>query len=74
MTNNMPSVNSPDDDATPFGSAVKVSRHHDATQSAAMNAAVMIGAQYSPESKSKFRRECLDQLKASLASARDVSA
>jgi|GEM_PF-2406913 len=60
--------------ATLLGEPKIVSRHPDATQSAAMNAAVMIGAQYSPESKSKFRRECLNQLKASLVSARDVSA
>ncbi|MBC3233986.1 hypothetical protein [Pseudomonas lurida] len=35
-------------------------------QSAAMHAANMIRFQYTKESKTKFRRECLDHLKASL--------
>jgi hypothetical protein len=35
-------------------------------QSAAMYAANMIRFQYTKESKNRFRRECLDHLKASL--------
>lgn len=74
MTNNTPAVNSSGDVTTLFGLPEKVSRHLTMNQSAAMNAAVLIGIQYSPESKSQFRRECLDYLKASLAPAQDVSA
>lgn len=36
-------------------------------QSAAMYAANMIRFQYTKESKTKFRRECLEHLKASLS-------
>lgn len=43
-------------------------------QSAAMYAANMVKFQYTKESKSKFRRECLDHLKASLASGKGASA
>jgi hypothetical protein len=74
MINNGHAVNSSGDVATLSGDSEKVSRHLVTNQSAAMNAAVLIGIQYSPESKSQFRRECLDHLKASLASARNVSA
>lgn len=74
MTNNTPAVNSSGDVATLFGLSEKVSRHRATNQSAAMSAALLIGIQYSPKSKSQFRRECLDHLKASLAPARNVSA
>lgn len=74
MANNAPAVNSSGDVATLFNNAEKVSRHRATNQSAAMSTAVLIGIQYSPESKSQFRRECLDHLKASLASIRNVSA
>lgn len=74
MTNNAPAVNSSGDVATLFSQPEKVSRHLTVNQSAAMNAALLIGIQYSPESKSQFRRECLNHLKASLAPAQDVSA
>lgn len=74
MIKKTPAVNSSSDVATPSGESEKVSRHHDVNQSAAMNAALMIGGQYSQASKSKFRRACLNYLKASLAPARDVSA
>lgn len=43
-------------------------------QSAAMHAALMVRCQYSRESKSKFRRECLDHLKASLTPVQKASA
>jgi hypothetical protein len=74
MTNNAPAVNSSGDVATLFGQPEKVSRHLTMNQSAAMNAALMIGGQYSLASKTKYRRECLNHLKASLAPAQDVSA
>lgn len=74
MINNAPSVNSSEGVATLSGKFEKVSRHLATDQSAAMDAALLIGAQYSRESKSQFRRECLSHLKASLASAQDVSA
>jgi len=74
MIKNAPSVNSSAGVATLFGKSEDVSRHFTTDQSAAMNAAFLIGAQYSRESKSQFRRECLSHLKASLASAQDVSA
>lgn len=74
MIKNAPTVNSSSDDATLSGEFVKVSRHQDVNQSAAMNAALMIGGQYSQASKSQFRRACLNHLKASLAPAQDVSA
>jgi hypothetical protein len=74
MTNNTPTVNSSGDVTTLFGLPEKVFRHLTMNQSAAMNAALLIGIQYSPESKSQSRRECLNHLKASLAPAQDVSA
>ena len=74
MIKNAPSVNSSGDVATLSGESEKVSRHRPTIQSAAMDAALLVGVQYSHESKSQFRRECLSHLKASLASAQDVSA
>ena len=74
MINNATTVNLSGDVTTRSGAHVKVSRHLASTQSAAMDAALMIGGQYSQESKSKFRRECLSHLKASLAPAQDVFA
>lgn len=74
MINNTPAVNSSGDVATLTTVPEKVSRHRSSIQSAAMDAALLIGVQYSHESKSQFRRECLDYLKASLAPAQDVSA
>jgi hypothetical protein len=74
MTNNAPAVNSSGDVATICDGPAKVARHLTLNQSAAMNAALMIVGQYSLASKSRFRRECLDHLKASLAPAQDVSA
>lgn len=73
MTNKTPRVNSSGDVATPYGKSEKVPRHHDAHQFSAMNAALMVGSQYSHESKSHFRRQCLSHLKASLAAVQDVS-
>ncbi|OUM71473.1 hypothetical protein AUC60_22890 [Pseudomonas caspiana] len=60
--------------ATPFANAEKLSRHITMNQTAAMNAALMIGGQYSLASKTKFRRKCLDHLKASLVPARNFFA
>ena len=74
MTNNAPAVNSSGDVETLFDEPDKVSRHLTINQTAAMNAALMIGGQYSLASKTKFRRECLNHLKASLAPGQDVSA
>ncbi|TFF09692.1 hypothetical protein EXW72_10205 [Pseudomonas sp. BCA14] len=74
MTNNATAVNSYGGVATLSVEPEKVSRHHDVNQSAAMNAALLIGGQYSQVSKSQFRRACLNHLKASLAHAQDVSA
>lgn len=74
MIKNTPPVNSSADVTTLPGEPEKVSRHTVTNQSAAMNAALMISGQYSRASKSQFRRECLDYLKASLAPAQDVPA
>jgi hypothetical protein len=74
MIKNTPAVNSSGDAATLFSESEKVSRHAISDQSAAMNAALMIGGQYSLASKTKYRRECLNHLKASLAPAQDVYA
>lgn len=74
MINKAPAVNSSEGVAILSGSSEKVSRHLAMNQSAAMDAALMISGQYSLASKSKFRRECLNHLRASLAPARDVSA
>lgn len=74
MINNAPTVNGAVDVATLFDNPESVSRHLIDNQPAAMNAALLIGIQYSPESKSQFRRECLNHLKASLAPAQDVFA
>lgn len=74
MINNTPAVNTSGDVATLTTVPEKVSRHRFSIQSAAMDAALLIGVQYSHESKSQFRRECLDYLKASLAPAQDVFA
>lgn len=74
MINNAPAVNSYGDVATPCDVPEKVSRHLTINQDAAMSAALLIGVQYSHESKSKFRQACLNHLKASLTSAQDVSA
>lgn len=74
MINNTPAVNRSGDVATPSERPELVSRHLATNQSAAMKAALMIGGQYSHASKSQFRRECLDYLKASLAPAQDVPA
>ena len=74
MTNNANAVNSSGYVATLSGTSENVSRHIITNQSAAMDAALMISGQYSHASKSKFRRECLSHLKASLASAQDVPA
>lgn len=74
MINKAPTVNSYRGVETLSDSSEKVSRHLTTNQSAAMNAALLIGVQYSPASKSKYRQECLSHLKASLAPAQDVSA
>ena len=74
MINKTPAVNSYRDVATLSDNSENVSRHLTTNQSAAMDAALMISGQYSHASKSKFRRECLNHLKASLAPAQDVSA
>ena len=43
-------------------------------QSSAMQAALQVRRQYSRESKSKFRRACLQHLKASLSRGQETSA
>lgn len=74
MINNAQSVNCPRDVATPSETSEGVSQHRITDQSAAMQAALQVCRQYSRESKSQFRRECLDRLRASLVPAKDVSA
>lgn len=74
MSNYTPAVNSSGDVVTLTTVPEKVSRHRSAIQSAAMDAALLVGVQYSHESMSQLRRECLDYLKASLAPAQDVPA
>ncbi|WP_395606337.1 hypothetical protein [Pseudomonas sp. B22129] len=74
MIKNATTVNSSGDVVTLSEESENVSRHHDVNQSAAMNAALLIGGQYSQASKSQFRQECLNHLKASLAPAQDFSA
>ena len=53
------------------GSAQHLRTNH---QSAAMRAALLVRCQYSRESKTQFRRECLTHLKASLAPWQETSA
>ncbi|WP_454839686.1 hypothetical protein [Pseudomonas hormoni] len=60
--------------ATLFHQEQNVSQHRNTHQSAAMHAALLVRSQYSRESKSQFRRECLDHLKASLAPVQKASA
>jgi hypothetical protein len=60
--------------ATLFDHSQKVSQHRITHQSAAMHAALLVRFQYSRESKSRFRRDCLDHLKASLSSEQKTSA
>ncbi|NNA01928.1 hypothetical protein [Pseudomonas lundensis] len=43
-------------------------------QSAAMHAALLVRYQYSRESKTQFRRECLNHLKASLSRGQEAFA
>jgi hypothetical protein len=59
---------------TPFDHSQNVSQRCTTHQSAAMHAALLVRFQYSRESKSRFRRECLDHLKASLSSEQKTSA
>ena len=74
MINNAHPVNHPRDVATPSDASANVSQHRINDQSAAMQAALQVCRQYSRESKTQFRRECLDRLRASLVPAKDVSA
>lgn len=60
--------------ATLIDHSQNVSRHLTTHQSAAMHAALLVRFQYSRESKSRFRRACLDHLKASLSSEQKTSA
>jgi hypothetical protein len=60
--------------ATLIDHSQNVSRHLTTHQSAAMHAALLVRFQYSRESKSCFRRACLDHLKASLSSEQKTSA
>lgn len=53
---------------------INTSQPRDNHQSAAMRAALLVRRQYSRESKIQFRRECLEHLKASLASGQETSA
>ncbi|MCK8669387.1 hypothetical protein M1M11_31375 [Pseudomonas azerbaijanoccidens] len=61
------SINTSSSVATHFHNPNFVSHELSFHQSAAMYAAKMVRFQYTKESKTKFRRECLDHLKASLA-------
>ncbi|MHC8342485.1 hypothetical protein [Pseudomonas sp. RT6P73] len=60
--------------ATLLSQSQNVSRLRIDHQSAAMNAALLVRSQYSRQSKSQCRRECLDHLKASLAPVQQASA
>ncbi|MGH8424489.1 MAG: hypothetical protein ACRER3_19395, partial [Pseudomonas fluorescens] len=60
--------------ATPLEHSQNVSQRRTTHQSAAMHAALLVRCQYSRESKSQFRRECLDHLKASLVPEQKASA
>lgn len=60
--------------ATLLDHSQNVSQRRTTHQSAAMHAALLVRCQYSRESKTQFRRECLDHLKASLASEQKASA
>lgn len=73
MINSTQSVNSLADVATFPGCVQGVSHPQITNQSAAMQAALQVCRQYSRESKSNFRKECLDHLRASLAPAKDAS-
>jgi len=74
MIKSATTVNSSGDVVTLSEEFENVSRHLDVNQSAAMNAALLIGGQYSQASKSQFRQACLNHLKASLVPAQDFSA
>ena len=74
MINKTPAVNLHGDVTTLSDDPENVSRHLISNQVAAMDAALMIGGQYSQASKSQLRQECLKHLKASLAPARGFSA
>lgn len=69
ISSNTPTVNAPS-----FSQAETVSPVRDFHQCAAMHAAQLVRCQYTRESKSQFRRECLDHLKASLESEKKASA
>lgn len=73
MINSTQSVNSLADVATLSERVQSVSQNQITNQSAAMQAALQVCRQYSRESKSNFRQECLDHLRASLAPAKDAS-
>ncbi|WDH25017.1 hypothetical protein [Pseudomonas chlororaphis] len=60
------SSNTQDNVATRFPGSENVSHVQSFHQSAAMYAAHMVRFQYTRDSKNKFRRECLEHLKASL--------
>lgn len=60
--------------ATLLNRSQDVSQHRTDHQSAAMQAALLVRCQYSNESKTQFRRVCLDHLKASLALQQKASA
>ena len=67
MHQSIQTINTPASVATHFRNQNFVSHELSFHQSAAMYAAKMVRFQYTKESKTKFRRECLDHLKASLA-------
>lgn len=60
--------------ATRFADSENVSHVQNFHQSAAMYVARMVRLQYTRDSKTKFRRECLDHLKASLNTAKGSAA
>lgn len=64
-------INTPANVATPFAASENVSRIN-FHLSAAMHAANQIRFQYSKPSKNQLVRECLDQLRAFLASSKGV--
>jgi hypothetical protein len=66
MNELLPPINTPAKVAPQNAQSQFVAREIAAHQEAAMLAARMIRFQYSTESKNRFRRECVNNLKASL--------
>ena len=68
------SINTPNNPAPRFLQSQNVAHTRNYHLSAAMHAAHMVRFQYTQGAKNQFKRECLDHLKASLATVQKASA